>query len=88
MQYATLPTQEYLSRLSGRTGAFGLASVEQQQRQAEINAAMQKFAEEYRITDPENMNILMQLLGLGFGKSASSGWGMNIGLPAPEEGWY
>ncbi len=45
--------------------AFDLASVEQRQQQAEIDAAIQRFAEENRITDPENLSILLSLIGMG-----------------------
>ena len=43
-----------------------LAGISQQQAQAEINASIQKFAEENRLTDPEDMQILLSLLGMNF----------------------
>ncbi len=63
------------------TGAlYGLATPEQQQQQAEINANIQKFAEENRLTDPESMDILMQLLGMNFSSTKSSGSQWNAGV--------
>ena len=62
--YAGEPTREATARLAGRAGVFGLSSEQQAQQQREINNAIQIFAEEQRITDPENLEILMQLLKL------------------------
>lgn len=64
MAYGGIPTQEARSRLAGLGGAFQFAGAEKQQRQAEINAAMQKFAEQQQITDPQNLSILMSFLGM------------------------
>ncbi|MEN6338430.1 MAG: hypothetical protein ABFE01_29590, partial [Phycisphaerales bacterium] len=55
--YAQAPTQQALSAIEGRGALYGLATPEQQQQQAEINAQIQKFAEDNRLTDPESMEI-------------------------------
>ena len=62
--YAGEPTREATAKLAGRAGVFGLSAEQQTQQQREINTAIQKFAEEQQITDPENLNILMQLLSM------------------------
>jgi len=84
MQYGQLPTQEAQARLTGQTGAFNLASAEQQQRQAIIDEEMTKFAEANRITDPESLQVLMTALGMNYtfswGKQSSSGLGIGGGV--------
>jgi len=88
MQYGQAPTQEAQQKLQGRQDIFNLASVPQQQQQAEINAAMQQFAEANAITDPEDLKTLMTLLGLNFSTASgsSSGWDANFGIGAPSSG--
>jgi len=81
MQYGQTPTQEAQARLTGRGEVLGLSTVQQQQQQAEINAAIQTFAEENRLTSEEDMQILMALLGLDFTTGTSLGRGFNVGLP-------
>jgi len=82
MQYGQLPTQEAQARLEGQTGAFNLASSEQQQRQAKIDADIQQFMEANRITDPESIQILLAALGMTYstmtGKQSSSGFDVNL----------
>ena len=73
MQYGQLPTQEATSRLQGQQQALGIAGIEQAQRQAMIDAEMQKFAEKYRLTDPESLSVLMGLLGLNYSSSSGKG---------------
>ena len=72
----------------GALTEFELGNAQQVQSQNEINAAMQKFAEENEITDPRNLEILMQLLGLNYSKSTSSSdsRGEGIGYPAAQAG--
>jgi hypothetical protein len=74
--YGGVPTAEAQQRLAGRAGALELAGVPQAQQQTEINAAIQKFAEENRITSEEDMAILMNLLGLSYSKASSTGAGL------------
>ena len=73
MQYGQLPTQEAQARLTGQTGAFNLASAEQMQRQAVIDTEIQKFAEKYRITDPETLSAIMAFLGFTYSTSINKG---------------
>jgi hypothetical protein len=46
MQFGQMPTQEAKARLGGRSDVFAFAGAEQAQQQAQINTAIQKFAEE------------------------------------------
>lgn len=59
---------------ANRQGAiqqFGLGGAQQEQEQNEIGAAMQKFAEENQLTNPENLAILMSLLGMDISSTTS-----------------
>lgn len=69
MQYGQVPTQQALAQLQGRGEMYNLASMEQMQQQREIDAAIQKFIEENRLTDPENMAILEALMNMQFSYS-------------------
>jgi len=60
------PLQQQLGALGGLGGTLELGGAEQQQNQAEITAAMEKFAEENQITDPINLSILMGFLGIPY----------------------
>lgn len=79
MEYAGQPTREAATRLAGRQGVFGFAGAVQQQRQAEIGAAMQKFAEGKRLTDQENLNVLMGLLSMSYQTTAENRQGPGLG---------
>jgi hypothetical protein len=84
---AQLPTVEAQNRLQGLSNVSGFGQQQQAQRQAEINSAVQKFAEENRLTSQEDMAIIMGLLGLNFstssGSASSSGISGKIGFPSP-----
>jgi len=73
LAYGREPTMEAGRRLAGTQGVFGALSTEQAQRQMEINANVERFAEEHRITDPENLSILMALLGQPYGGTKTTG---------------
>lgn len=97
MQAATMGTTDAMQRLAGTTAATQLATMEQQQRQNQLNAEMQKFLEEQRITDPEVTDILLRLVGtpMSSGSSASYQYApsplMQLGaaaLGAPTGGMY
>lgn len=75
MEYGRVPTSEAAARLTGRGGVFELLGQEQAQRQAEINADIQRWASEKRITDPENLEILMNLLNMGYSTSVARDYG-------------
>ncbi len=86
MEYSQLETREAADRLRGREDVFRLSGEEQAQRQREIDADIQRFAEELRLTNPEDLQILLSLLGMDYGaaKGSSSGWDIGIGFPAPK----
>lgn len=69
---ASLPEQIGAQRLAGQTGMYQLAAQQQAQQQAEINAQMQKFWEENQITDPQVMEVLLNVMGIPQGTSV--GW--------------
>ncbi len=71
-EYEAAPTTQNLQRLGGRQAGLSLAGITQQQQQNEINAAMTKFVEENQITDPQVIQVMLQLLGQG-AQSATSG---------------
>jgi hypothetical protein len=75
-----MPMQLAERGLQGTADVFGFQGAGQQQRQSEINAAIQQFASENRITSEEDMAILMGLLGLNFSTSSgsSSNWGFGL----------
>lgn len=77
LEYGQQPLNQTLNTIAGRQQLFNLASVPQQQQQAEINAAIQKFAEENQLTDPQNLNVLLSLLGMGMSQSQSTQSGGN-----------
>jgi len=90
MQFGQVPAQEVQNnlqiaaqQLGGLNEIFGIGSAQQTQQQAELQSEIMKFAEENSITDPENLTILMQLLGLNFSsgssKSSSSSWNASFG---------
>jgi hypothetical protein len=68
----------------GAVQQAALGSQEQAQRQAEINAKMQKFEEEGLLTDPTNMQILLSLLGMNFSSSKGSSSGFNFNIAGPQ----
>ena len=82
LQYGQAPTQNDLANLQDRAGVFDLAGAPQRQQQAEINSAIQKFAEENRLTDPEDLQILMALLGMNFSSGSGSSIGAGLGYQA------
>lgn len=63
-ELAGLPTQLNILRLSGIGAAYGLSTEEQAQKQREINAQVNRFAAEQRITGSENLAILQALAEL------------------------
>lgn len=64
----------------GALQQLGVGGAQQAQSQDVINAKIQKFAEENAITDPQNLHILMNLLGIGM--STTSGSSTQGGLGA------
>ena len=70
---------EQLNR-QGVASLFGFGQAQQQQQQAEINAEIQRFLEENRLTNPEDVAILSNLLGLSFASSKASSSSFNVGV--------
>ncbi|MBN2130305.1 MAG: hypothetical protein JW741_12455 [Sedimentisphaerales bacterium] len=82
--YISQPQQQALAGISGVQSLYGLSSAEQQQRQAEIASNMEKWAESQNITDPQVLQIMMELLGMQYTKSSSSGSQWSMGLKGGE----
>lgn len=82
IQYNEEPISQALSGLSGLSSMYGLASAGQQQQQAEIMAAMEKWAEENQITDPQVLSTMLSLLGMNFGSNSDEKAGQGLGYDA------
>lgn len=87
MAYGQVPAQQIMNNLNiaaqqigGLNQIFGFGQAEQTQAQAQLQDEITRFAEENQITDPENMQILLTLLGLNFSTSSSSSTGTGPGL--------
>jgi len=87
MQYSQLPAQQTAANLAnaasqlGSLGTvFNFGQTEQTQEQSELQAQIAKFAEENQITDSENLQILLSLLGMNFSTTTSSGQSLGKGL--------
>ncbi len=87
--YGNIPAQQIKDNLQiasqqigGLNDIFGIGQKEQTQEQVVLESEILKFAEANQITDPENLQILMSLLGMSFSKSesSSSAWNANISL--------
>jgi len=79
MQYGQIPAQEIRNniqiaaeKIGGLNNLFGFGAKEQTQEQMELEAEITKFAEENQITDPDNLAIMLTLLGLNFQTSSTS----------------
>lgn len=86
MAYGQVPAQETRNNLNiaaqqigGLNQIFGFGQAEQTQAQAELQDEIMRFAEENQITDPENLQILLTLLGLNFSTSSGTSWGPGLG---------
>ena len=76
MAFGQVPAQEIQNNLQiasqqigGLSQLFNFGSAEQTQGQKELEAEIMKFAEENQITDPDNLAIMLTLLGMSFTKS-------------------
>lgn len=72
MSYGMLPTTQATAAIAGRGDLYNLAAMEQQQTQNEINAQINQFLEEQRLTDPESLQILLQLLDMSYSSGYST----------------
>ncbi len=87
MAYGQVPAQEIKNnlqiaaqQLGGLGEIFGFGQTEQTQAQAELQDEIIRFAEENQITDPENLSIILSLLGMNFSQSSSSGSSQGPGM--------
>lgn len=78
--FGQLPTQVAGQRLAGLGGIAQMGGIAQQQKQAELNAQMAKFQESLSFMDPQDLEIMMRLLGQSFQTSQSSGSSSGAGL--------
>lgn len=71
---------------AGVRSLFDFGAAQQAQQQRVINDQVQRFVEETRLTNPEDVAILTALLGLNFSTSSGegSGSGFNFGVLAPK----
>lgn len=72
-------------QLGGLGDIFGFGQAEQTQAQIELQAEITKFAQEHQLTDPEDLAILMGLLGLNFSTSSTSQQGAGAGYAGLQE---
>jgi hypothetical protein len=78
--YISQPQSQALAGIQGTQSLYGLASAEQQQQQAEIASNMEQWMESQQITDPNVLQVMMELLGMNYStaKSSSSSWNAGI----------
>lgn len=95
MGYGQIPQQEIMgnlqiaaSQLGGLGQIFGFGQAEQTQAQMELQDAIMRFAEENQITDPENLTILLTLLGMNFSRSQGTSYGPGIGYSWAQPGAF
>lgn len=89
--YSQLPAQDQAmnlrnaaSQVQGMEALFGFGQSEQTQEQRELEASMSQFFEQNQITDPANMQILMQLLSTSYSQSSS----FDYSLSQPLAAWH
>lgn len=87
MEFSQLPAKQLQDnlqiasqQLGGLGEIFGFGQAEQTQAQTELQAEIMKFAQENQLTDPEDLAIIMGLLGLNFSSSQSTGGSSGAGL--------
>lgn len=90
MRFGQVPAQEIQNnlqiasqQLGGLGQIFGFGQQQQTQAQAELEAEITKFAEENQLTSPDDLAIMLTLLGMTFSysgsESKSSSWQGGIG---------
>ena len=87
IEYSQIPSQEIQTNLAiaaqkigGLNDILGIGQQQQTQQQAEIQAAIEKFAEENQLTSSDNLSILLSLLGMNFNKSSGSSSGFEVNI--------
>ncbi|GAG39716.1 unnamed protein product, partial [marine sediment metagenome] len=86
MAYGQVPAQEVKNnleiaarKLGGLGTIFGFGQKEQTQAQMELQDEIIRFAQENQITDPENLEILLALLGMNFSSYSRETYGPGLG---------
>ena len=86
MAYGQVPAQEIQNNLKiaaqkigGLNQLFGFGQAEQTQEQAQLLDYIMRYAEENHITDPENLQILLELLGMNFSSGSRTSTGPGLG---------
>ena len=86
MAYGQVPAQEIMnnlkiasSQIGGLASIFGIGQAEQTQAQKVLQDDIMRFAEENQITDPENLSIILALLGMNYSTSSGSSSGPGLG---------
>ena len=84
--YGQVPAQEIknnleiaAAKLGGLGTIFGFGQAEQTQAQANLQDDIMRFAQENQITDPENLEILLNLLSMNFSSSSTTQSGPGLG---------
>ena len=87
LAFGQQPAQETMNNLAiaakqveGLEDIFGFGEAQQTQEQAELSDTVARFMEENAITDPENMGIIMGLLGLNFSTSRGESRGSSFNI--------
>lgn len=70
----------------GVASLFGFGQAQQQLEQQQINAEIQQFIESTRLTNPEDVAILSNLLGMSFSTSKGSSSSLDIGVSGTASG--
>jgi hypothetical protein len=94
MSYSQLPAQQTLdnlkiaaSKLGGLGDVFGFGQQQQTQEQAVLQSEIAKFAEDNQITDPTNLAIILQLLGMPVSVTTSQAGMSKSSQNAYENSW-
>jgi hypothetical protein len=69
----------------GVSNLFQFGQAQQQLEQQNINAEIQQFIEQTRLTNPEDAALLSNLLGLSFSTGKGSSSGFDIGVTGPSK---
>jgi hypothetical protein len=97
MEYGYMPAQETINNLriaaaqiEGLNELFGFGSAQQTQEQLELEAEIAKFVEQNQMTDPTNLSILLQLLGMSYSTSygRKDTWGSGLGYQWLQPGGF
>jgi hypothetical protein len=70
MAYGQGEIQNMLQRMQGNQGLFAFGTAEQQHQQNIINADIEKFMQEQRKMNPEDLTVMLALLGMNYSTSS------------------